>query len=91
MRHAPVFLIPETVTLVRTHSVVTSMHTNNIDTDRFLRRLAHQFSSVLFVFPSFNHDSILLFIPRPGMTETIPEVCLVFTKRFQTLYKLWQI
>jgi hypothetical protein len=63
-RHAPVCLIPETATLVRTHIVVTAIRMSSIDTDRFPRRLAHRFSSVLVVFPSLNHDIILLFIHR---------------------------
>jgi hypothetical protein len=73
-RHASVFLIPETATLVCTHIAVISMHKNNSDTDRFPKRLAHQFSSTMFVFPSLIHDGILLFIHRQGITETIHSV-----------------
>jgi hypothetical protein len=40
-RHERVFLVQEMETLARTHIVVRTMHTSNIDTDRFRRRLLH--------------------------------------------------
>ena len=40
-RHERVCLIPETGIQVRIHIVATTMHTSNIDTDRFQRRLLH--------------------------------------------------
>ena len=90
-QRAFVFQAQETGTLAHIHSDAGTTRLNNTGTDRFLKHLEHRFFYRYVVFPSHTKDRLILFIHAEGMTETTFSRCLVFPKRFQTLYKLWPI